>query len=359
LRSAIGTNGVAAQIATLEAKIDLLIQRLPISAAASTSTVATSDQFVPVTLPNGATYQLSIAAENRDAYHNSVATEAAYDSNWHFLNAWVRPGDIFFDLGANIGTITIPAAVNGATVHAFELLDANVRHIARSVQRNALSSIFITVCAISDKDGLAGLGGISAWGTVVPNALISIPTVVIDNYVQRRAVSVVDLMKIDVEGSEKGALYGASKLIERDHPDIVIECNAATCGNNGYSYRDLLSFLEARGYSLYRLHERRLCPWTAAHVQEVIYADYLATTKSAAEITGRSGWAIANLTEPEIIESIIGQELYGDLHRDYLLAIEASLAPAIRSDERVSTILRRSEAARNNEAIIILKIGSK
>lgn len=314
--------------------------------------------YVTVKLPSGASYELSIAAEGRDVYHSAVAVESAYDENWHFLNAWVRPGDIFFDLGANIGTIAIPAAINGAEVHAFELLDANVQHIVKSVERNALSSVSIVLGALSDHEGLAAFTGYSAWGAVVKKALVSIPTVVIDNYVQNCSVSLVNTMKIDIEGSEQAALRGASRLIDRDHPDIVIECNALTCASQGYSYRDLLRFLERKGYDLYRLHDRHLCPWTAERVQEIVFTDYFATTKAAEAIVARSGWPISALTSGEVIENIVRQDLYGDPHKQFVLAIEDTLPPVIRSDPRVSALLAKWQEVRDANSIAVMKIGA-
>src|SRR5205807_10004767 len=58
----------------------------------------------------------------------------------------------------------------------------------------------------------------------------------------------------------------------------LIEANAFTCGNNGYSYRELLVVLQAAGYAIYRLINGRLAPVGADFpVQEIVLADYLAT----------------------------------------------------------------------------------
>ena len=162
---------------------------------------------------------------------------------------------------------------------------------------------------------------------------------VLDSYVQRRAVEVVNVMKLDVEGSEKAALQGAAALIERDHPDVVIECNAFTCGNHGYSYRELLRFLAARGYRLYRLHKNRLCPWAADFLQEVVVTDYFATTKTAEEITARCGWPISALTREEMVGSILEQDPHGPIHQQFVLAIQSGLPAEVKADARVAPLL--------------------
>ena len=116
--------------------------------------------------------------------------------------------------------------------------------------------------ALSDRPGFAGVGGVSAWGMVTADALVSGPsTVVLDDYVRQQDVGRVDVIKIDIEGSEQKALIGAASLLGRDHPDIVIEINSATCGAFGMSYRDLFRLLLGHGYHLYRILPYSLAPW--------------------------------------------------------------------------------------------------
>lgn len=41
----------------------------------------------------------------------------------------------------------------------------------------------------------------------------------------------VDFMKIDVEGAEEGMLAGAWTIVERDHPDILLEFSSVRCSD--------------------------------------------------------------------------------------------------------------------------------
>jgi Methyltransferase FkbM domain len=50
----------------------------------------------------------------------------------------------------------------------------------------------------------------------------------------------VGLAKIDTEGHELAVLHGMRKLIERDHPVLIVEANSA----------DVVVFLEGLGYSV-------------------------------------------------------------------------------------------------------------
>jgi FkbM family methyltransferase len=351
LRSAV--QGLQGAVQDVSSRVDAMAQwHTPISedpGPPASPAPLTGDTFVTVRLPTGASYQLSLTSGQGDHYHRAVADGSAYDPNWHFLNAWIRPGDVFLDLGANIGTISIPAAVNGATVHAFELLDANVRHLVKSVQKNSLNNVSFVVGAVYDRHDCVGVGGVSAWGTVLATSLVAIPTIVIDAYVERKSLGRVDMMKLDVEGSENRALEGAAALIARDHPDVVIECNALACGSYGYSFRTLLKFLERHGYRLLRLLDHKLCEVTSEAVQELVFTDYLATTKTAADVALRSGWPLSELGHEDIVESIVNNERYGDVHKIYILAIRHSLPRDVLADRRVASALESWRPLENQE----------
>jgi FkbM family methyltransferase len=356
LRSVLGTNGVGESVRYIVESLENVEQRLAQLQAPSVQE-RPPETFAMFTLPNGAKYEVSIDAVDRDAYHQSVAAGTVYDDSSRFLTRWIRRGDVFFDLGANIGTVSIPCAVLGAELHAFELLAENVQHLVRSLERNRIADARVVLGAISDQEGFIGFGGHSAWGTVVADAVVSIPTVVIDAYVRQRGIGHIDSMKLDIEGSEWAALRGAAEVIERDHPDIIIECNAGACANNGYSYRELLRFLEGLGYQLYRFHAGRLCPHRIDDVQEVVYVDYLATVKPAAEVSSRSGWAIAPLTDEDIIASIETQAGVSDIHRQYVLAIRDQLPAGVVDSPRVRDLLLAWEKARDPVAVAILAKG--
>jgi FkbM family methyltransferase len=332
-RSALGISALQQQADALQSQLTR------IEAALAPPPVPALPDYVAYTLPGGLAYELSLPAVDRDAFVQSLAAGATRDAPWRFLMDWVRPGDVFFDLGANLGSFSIPLAVHGAQVHAFELLYANLDHMAKSVARNKLKNMSLVLGALWDAPGAVGFAGHSAWGTVYGDTCTFLATLTIDDYVRSRQVARVDVLKIDIEGSEKQALRGAAQLLERDHPDIVIECNVLACGNNGYSYQELLAFLAARGYRFYRLHQRSLCPWAPGSVQEVVNADYLATTRTPEEIATRCTWPIAQLTQAESIAHILQQESYNDHHRAHVLAVAERLPAAVRDDPGVAALL--------------------
>ena len=65
----------------------------------------------------------------------------------------------------------------------------------------------------------------------------------------------VGLVKIDVEGHELAVLRGAVALLQRDHPNLIVEAEER---HRPGAVATLREFLEPLGYRGYFLHQRRL-----------------------------------------------------------------------------------------------------
>mgnify|MGYP003582806790 CR=1 FL=1 len=143
----------------------------------------------------------------------------------------VRPGDVVIDAGGFVGdTAALFCAKTGGDcqVHAFELLDEN---IALFDYNNALNGIadrvVVNRLALSDRSGdevvirQARLqGATSVGGGDGPGERIS--TITLDHYVAQRGLERVDLIKMDIEGSEIPALNGAMQTIRRFRPKLAL-----------------------------------------------------------------------------------------------------------------------------------------
>jgi FkbM family methyltransferase len=280
-----------------------------------------SGRLTTLRLPNGQLVDFALPKNSEDAYRDGVLKKYVFDPTWALAMKLGARGRTCFDLGANIGVYSLPWAKAGADVHAFELLQQNVECLQRASHAARLSNLAIIHAAVGRASGRTGASGESAWGVVDP-AGTDVRQISIDDYVDEHAIGRIDVVKIDIEGSEREALAGLSRTLTRFHPDVIIECNVLTCGNNGYSYRELLAHLESSGYSIYRILEARLCPWGAARVQENIVVDYYATTKPPDEISRTTGFPIAPLSNEEIEQSIVSQQQYGDTHILYVLAVQ-------------------------------------
>lgn len=315
---------------------------------------------VPICEIDGRDVVLSVNGGNSaDSYHAHVA--GGYiktDPTWKFVFDWVNPSDTVMDLGANLGTFSVPLAAKGATVYGFEMLEENISHLKRSIDQNDLRTLNLVEGAVSDKPGFLGAGGFSAWGTVTEDSPNRVRAVVIDQWSIEAGIKKVDFIKIDIEGSEMAALRGARGLIERDKPDMVIEANVLTCGSAGYGYPDIIAFLETLGYSSFRIANGHLIE-SAPHPQPCIITDYFFSVRSRADIERRSPIPLVASSLQDEIDTIVEQDIYGRLHQAYVLAVESSLPSEVARNTAVSEKLEKWRRVEDDEDIIAtLQLGA-
>jgi len=161
---------------------------------------------------------------------------------------FVRPGDTVIDLGANVGyyTIILCAAVSPkGIVYAFEAHPDLVRLLKATIHVNGFGPLIeLHGCAVSDQPGTLTLAlspDHYGSGNVVPGGSnagydegypirLQVPAVTLDQTLGER-IRAVDLMHLDIEGSEPLALRGAQALIERSPGiKIITEWSVAMMG---------------------------------------------------------------------------------------------------------------------------------
>ena len=185
-----------------------------------------------------------------------------------FILERLRPGAVFVDVGANIGSFTLPVAKSlGAEgcVIAIESSPTIFPYLKRNVELNGLSNIRLIQCAASDTDlqevpfyeapiESFGMGSLGAQFDCKPILVI---TRTLDSILSEQGVDRVDLIKVDVEGFEVGVFKGAEKLLNGpDAPLIAFEfCDWAEDrvpgGRRGNAQRALKDY----GYRIWKLHD--------------------------------------------------------------------------------------------------------
>jgi FkbM family methyltransferase len=189
------------------------------------------------------------------------------------LDRLLRPGDTLVDAGANIGEITLYAAKRvGPTgkVLAFEPMSAIADVLERNAALNHLDQVQVRRVGLSDNAGTMsiysstehfrarphdGLGTLHPGGTRT-RLVEEVEVKTLDQEVTEHGVRRIDVLKVDVEGSELPLLRGAVKCLERDRPWIAIEVQEETSRSAGYAQEDILEYLEQFGYTFRRLGRR-------------------------------------------------------------------------------------------------------
>ena len=139
-----------------------------------------------------------------------------------FVASQIRPGDVFWDVGAHFGYYTLVAAKAGARVHAFEPDPDNRAFLERHVRWNRLDAK-VHACALGEADGEArfgggrGSGGRSLGGGVRPVPVRSVASLVASGECERP-----DFAKIDVQGGEESVLLGARAVLADAPIGIVL-----------------------------------------------------------------------------------------------------------------------------------------
>ncbi|MDP3897839.1 MAG: FkbM family methyltransferase [Mesorhizobium sp.] len=170
-----------------------------------------------------------------------------------FLLDGGKPGDVFVDIGSNIGLYALPMARRAGASGRVVAIDANplmARRLAWNATASGLDNVAIFACAVADREGSGSLNirkNDVAIVSVEEEAGGSVPIRTLASILDEAKVQHIHGLKIDIEGHEDKALapFIASAAEQRLPKRIVIE---RPPGNADYPA--CASAFAARGYRL-------------------------------------------------------------------------------------------------------------
>jgi FkbM family methyltransferase len=185
-----------------------------------------------------------------------------------FLHSVLNAGDVFLDVGANIGAFAISLARRvgpAGRVVAIEASPVIGGILSRNIGENQLSNILMLNCAASNggSDHVDfyeapldhfGMGSSAPQFGALP---IRVPAMSLDKILEAHSVPKVTAIKVDVEGYEAHVFSGAQQTLTQDvQPPIIFEfCDwaedRAFPGKCGWAQ----SILQGFGYSLWTLND--------------------------------------------------------------------------------------------------------
>ena len=203
-----------------------------------------------------------------------------------FIQSVVKKKWTFFDVGANIGAISLLAASQMSTgkVYAFEPTPMLISKFNQNVLLNKFENkITLVVSAVANKVGvieftcesesevnhITGNSGSRSKSTLVP-------TVTLDAFANKKKISHIDFLKIDVEGAELLVFQGVKKLLEEGRIGIILFELNKNCKTFGYQFQDIFKLLAKEKYSFFlfdtngALHEIDIARYALTKTENII-----------------------------------------------------------------------------------------
>jgi FkbM family methyltransferase len=198
---------------------------------------------------------------------------------------FITPGAIVVDVGAHEGIHAQAYAGAGAIVHAFE---PDLRSFAKlskgllEVSKQSLAMPFAigdkncTLCVLHQDPNCSEASWISMepTGGQESDPQVEVIMHTLDSWFassMKDPLFRIDLIKIDVEGSEPLVLRGAREIIRRYKPIIVAECQYLALHRFGFTQEDITKYLEG-----YRIEISQTDPRANTRPEEYFY-DIIAT----------------------------------------------------------------------------------
>lgn len=182
------------------------------------------------------------------------------------LKQQVRPDTVFLDVGAYIGQYALLAAHHAprGDIFAFEPHEESARRATEIAIQNHLPHLKVINIAVGESIGTIPFyvarqpfqSSAVATHTIYQRT-VEVPVTTLDKFCTEQGITRVDIIKIDVEEAENEVIRGASRLIERTRPLIIIEIGkkALAAGEP-----ESLRYLRTLGYSFFTLRRDQLRP---------------------------------------------------------------------------------------------------
>lgn len=191
-----------------------------------------------------------------------------------FIQAYLRPGDGFLDIGANVGVYTILAAScigKNGSVDAFEPMEATARRIEEQISLNDLANIEVHRLAVGNQNQIVEFGYADTSATMHMQREneskvggLQVQGIRLDDFKPGKRYA---MGKMDIEGAEPLALQGALNKLHQANPPVWLLELAGYSQFYGMDSDVVIRFLESTGFEcgIYLPDTRRIMftdqPW--------------------------------------------------------------------------------------------------
>lgn len=209
----------------------------------------------------------TIAGDTQEVLQQHVYYFGMWEANLtRWLSERLGAGDVFVDVGANIGYFSLLASKlvgRDGRVVAIEALPSTFDRLATNLERNGCDNVRALNVAAAETAGtlkvFRGPDSHTGLATVVADFgheyerdvdAAPLSALLADDEVARARV-----IKIDVEGAELAVARGLRPILSATRPDleVVIEMHPQPLGQQGQRARDVAEVLAGEGFHAYGL----------------------------------------------------------------------------------------------------------
>lgn len=201
-----------------------------------------------------------ISVNPRDILGRYVYYFGVWEPN---LTSWIGqrlvPGDVFIDVGANIGYYALLASIlvgNSGKAVAIEALPAIFSALQKNLEMNDVRNTRAVNCAAWDKEEMITVYTCNEGPPVTTTAMrdwanewklensCRVPAVPLSTILTPEEINRARLIKIDVEGAEWHVLSGMKSLMAASRRDleVIVEVTPPMLATEGKGFQDVLDF---------------------------------------------------------------------------------------------------------------------
>jgi FkbM family methyltransferase len=256
----------------------------------------------------GKWFKLKIAIQDYQIFFHPTGLCSLYwynsrarSDDFTFITSFLKEGDTYIDVGANIGVTVIPAAKSigmKGTCKAFEPHPKICSYLKENLKLNGLKNVEVYNLALGDLEKDIYL---TDNFTDEVNCVIEAPDLVKSIKVSMTTLDLatedlesIDLLKIDVEGYEKFVLEGAKQALKKVGC-IYFEVTEKNFVELGYSTPDILRLLDDEGFEIYRRNgeDNELLKVNSSYTSSKSLYENLIALKNVQDFESRTGWQIS------------------------------------------------------------------
>lgn len=179
-----------------------------------------------------------------------------------FLRNKIQPGNIFFDIGANIGSIGLPVLKKAPTVSyfAFEASPMVLKYLEYNCEVNGIINYKLVNKLVHNNSGKsmkffqAELYGKSSLAPTYTSEFVMVDSITIDQFCEENKIRDIDWMKVDVQGFELFVFEGMKEMLQNKKvKNILFEFEEWAEDQAGIPRRAAINFIMKYDYELYSI----------------------------------------------------------------------------------------------------------